>query len=189
MRGARPGRYKLVARQFSTGPDGDQYPPQLLATVASSGAQAPEIPLPTSFPPITDLRDRRIDARRQIDFADQGDGFTINGQMYDHNRIDTTVPLGNVEEWTIRNTSRELHVFHIHQTDFQVVEINGVAQRFTGYQDTVSLPFKTKRGPGTVKVIIPFTNPVIVGKFVYHCHIVQHADQGMMANIEVVAPN
>ena len=39
-----------------------------------------------------------------------------------------------------------------------------------------------------VNVIIPFTNPVIVGEFVYHCHIVQHADQGMMANILVVDP-
>jgi FtsP/CotA-like multicopper oxidase with cupredoxin domain len=42
--------------------------------------------------------------------------------------------------------------------------------------------------PGEVKVIIPFTNPVIAGEFVYHCHIVQHADQGMMANIQVVPP-
>lgn len=39
-----------------------------------------------------------------------------------------------------------------------------------------------------VKAIIPFTNPVIVGEFVYHCHVVQHADQGMMANIRVVDP-
>ena len=39
-----------------------------------------------------------------------------------------------------------------------------------------------------VKVIIPFTDPVIVGEFVYHCHIMQHADQGMMANILVYDP-
>jgi FtsP/CotA-like multicopper oxidase with cupredoxin domain len=99
------------------------------------------------------------------------------------------VKLGSTEEWTLRNTSRELHVFHIHQTDFQVVAINGVPQQFTGYQDTVSLPFATrKKGelvPGEVTVIIPFTNPIMLGEFVYHCHIVQHADQGMMANIVV----
>jgi FtsP/CotA-like multicopper oxidase with cupredoxin domain len=53
----------------------------------------------------------------------------------------------------------------------------------------VSLPFATRQGgPGVVKVIIPFTNPVSVGNFVYHCHIVQHADQGMMANIQLVDP-
>ena len=55
------------------------------------------------------------------------------------------------------------------------------------------MPFAKKKGgtlvPGEVQVVIPFTNPRMVGKFVYHCHIVQHADQGMMANIEVVAPN
>jgi Multicopper oxidase len=63
-----------------------------------------------------------------------------------------------------------------------------VRQPFTGYQDTVSLPIATNKGPGEVKIRIPFTNPLIVGKFVYHCHIVQHADQGMMANIKVVNP-
>jgi FtsP/CotA-like multicopper oxidase with cupredoxin domain len=83
----------------------------------------------------------------------------------------------------------ERHVLHIHQLDFQVTEMNGEQQPFTGYQDTIDLPPATKRGgPGFAKVIIPFTNPVIVGEFVYHCHIVQHADQGMMANILVVDP-
>src|SRR4029079_19159835 len=103
----------------------------------------------------------------------------INEQFNNHNRIDTTVDLGTIEEWTLQNTSRELHVFHIHQTDFQVVSVDGEPQPFTGYQDTVSLPFaKRKNGrlvPGEVKVIIPFTNQVILGTFVYHCHIVQHA--------------
>ena len=82
-------------------------------------------------------------------------------------------------------------MFHIHQTDFQVVAINGKRRRFTGYQDTVNLPAATRKNgrlvPGEVTVIIPFTNPLMVGQFVYHCHIVQHADQGMMANIQVVA--
>ena len=96
--------------------------------------------------------------------------------------------LGDLEEWTVQNASQELHVFHIHQSDFQVTEINGVRQPFTGYQNTVSLPAASKKGPGEVKILIPFTNPLIVGEFVYHCHIVQHADQGMMANIEVVSP-
>jgi FtsP/CotA-like multicopper oxidase with cupredoxin domain len=83
--------------------------------------------------------------------------------------------------------SQELHVFHIHQTDFQVTEINGVRQPFTGYQDTVSLPVASKKGPGRSRSESR-SNPLIVGEFVYHCHIVQHADQGMMANIEVISP-
>ena len=63
-----------------------------------------------------------------------------------------------------------------------------MARPFTGYQDTVNMPFKTDAGPGVVKVRIPFTKPVIVGKFVYHCHIMAHEDNGMMAVIEVVDP-
>src|SRR4030095_12018444 len=117
------------------------------------------IPSPTTFPPVPDLRQAHIDTTRTIVFADAdsddpNNQFTINGQFYEHNRIDTTVTLGTTEEWTIQNTSKELHVFHIHQTDFQVTEIDGEPVEFTGYQDTVSLPFakkkKGKRLPGGV---------------------------------------
>jgi len=197
VRGAKHGKYPLKAIKFKTGPQGDKYPAQKLATVVSSGPKVTSpTPLPTAFPSPPDLRLQQLTGTRTITFADATDSkdpsaqFTINDKFYDHNRIDTTVKLGSTEEWTLRNTSKELHVFHIHQTDFQVVAIDGVAQPFTGYQDTVSLPFATKKKgqlvPGGVTVIIPFTNPVMVGEFVYHCHIVQHADQGMMANIEVV---
>jgi suppressor of ftsI len=190
VRGAKHGKYALKAIKFKTGP-------QKLATVVSSGPKAANpLPLPTVFPGVIDLRLQQTTGHRTITFADATDSkdpsaqFTINDKFYDHNRIDTTVKLGSVEEWTLTNTSKELHVFHIHQTDFQVVAVNGEPQPFTGYQDTVSLPFATRKHgqlvPGEVTVIIPFTNPVTVGEFVYHCHIVQHADQGMMANIEVV---
>jgi FtsP/CotA-like multicopper oxidase with cupredoxin domain len=189
VRGGRPGKYKLRALRFNTGPAGDHYPAQVMATLVSRGPQVPELSLPTTFPPLEDLRRVPLTGQRTIVFDDAGDDFTINGQVYVDTRIDTVVNLGSVEEWTIVNQSTELHVFHIHQTDFQVTEINGVAMPFTGYQDTVSLPFATRQGgPGVVKVIIPFTNPVSVGNFVYHCHIVQHADQGMMANIQLVDP-
>jgi FtsP/CotA-like multicopper oxidase with cupredoxin domain len=168
-----------------------------LASVVSSGAPvAGPIPLPTSFPVLTDLQTLPIARQRVVTFADGSENlpfhFTIDDKLYDHNRIDTTVTLGDVEEWTVRNTSFELHAFHIHQTYFQVVEVDGVPQPFTGYQDTVTLPIATRRNgqvvPGEVKVIIPFTDPEILGTFVYHCHIAQHSDQGMMANIQVVAP-
>jgi FtsP/CotA-like multicopper oxidase with cupredoxin domain len=189
VRGGRPGKYKLRALRFNTGPAGDHYPAQVMATLVSRGPAVPQLSLPTSFPPVPDLRQVPLTGQRSIVFDDADDGFTINGQMYVDTRIDTVVNLGSVEEWTIENRSKELHVFHIHQTDFQVTEINGARIPLTGYQDTVSLPFATKKGgPGVVKVIIPFTNPVSVGNFVYHCHIVQHADQGMMANIQLVDP-
>jgi FtsP/CotA-like multicopper oxidase with cupredoxin domain len=194
VRGARPGTYRLRTTSFDTGPVGDRYPGQVLATVVSRGpAVANPIPLPPTMPAVPDLRALTLTGRRTVVFANGGKNlpfhFTIDGQIYDHDRVDTQVTLGAVEEWTVRNTSKELHVFHIHQTYFQVTEVNGVAQPFVGYEDTVTVPAATNATtPGEVKMIIPFTDPAIVGRFVYHCHIAQHADQGMMANIEVVAP-
>ncbi|HKQ31712.1 MAG TPA: multicopper oxidase domain-containing protein, partial [Thermodesulfobacteriota bacterium] len=114
--------------------------------------------------------------------------FFINGKEFDPERVDTVVQIGNLERWTIQNTSQELHVFHIHLTDFQVCEVNGVEQPFIGYQDTVNLPFDGQdpawEGPGEVVIVIDFRNPIIEGKAVYHCHIGQHEDNGMMAVFE-----
>lgn len=187
--GPQPGSYTLRAAEFDTGPAGDEYPGQLMATVVSKGTQVVPIGLPLSFPPLTDLSQGPITRQRSIVFADTANPnqFTINGKPYSPNCVDTVTTLGDIEEWTIQNTAQEAHVFHIHQLDFQVTEINGEPKPFTGYQDVVTLPAATD-SPSVVKVIIPFTNPVIVGKFVYHCHIIQHEDQGMMATIIVQQP-
>src|SRR5262245_33182121 len=187
----RRGTYRLRAQRFNTGPAGDHYPAQVLLSAVSRGPRVSQQPLPQAFPVVRDLRDLPLTGRRTIEFQDTDDPnvFTIDNQVYDHGCVNTIVALGSIEEWKILNTAKERHVFHIHQLDFQVTEINGQQQPFTGYQDTIDLPPATKRdGAGFVKVIIPFANPVIVGEFVYHCHIVQHADQGMMANILVVDP-
>jgi FtsP/CotA-like multicopper oxidase with cupredoxin domain len=189
----KKGTHKLHALKFKTGPGGDGYPAQVLASVKVAGPAVTAPPLP-AMPVVADLRTQPLSGsvqRRTVTFADDPNDpnqFFIDNKVYDHDRIDQQVTLGSLEEWTIVNTADEAHVFHIHQTDFQVISINGVEQPFTGYQDTVSLPAAPKSGPSQVVVRIPFTNPVMVGKFVFHCHIVQHADQGMMANIEVVAP-
>ncbi len=159
----------------------------------SRGTPITPIPIPTAteFPKLPDLRMGPIGNRRNIVFSDTAlpDLFFINGKPYTPNCVDTIARLGDVEEWTIQNTAREAHVFHIHQLDFQVTEINGETQPFNGYgyNDVVTLPpAPSNTQPSVVKVLIPFTNPVIVSKFVYHCHIIQHEDQGMMLVIQVV---
>jgi FtsP/CotA-like multicopper oxidase with cupredoxin domain len=106
----------------------------------------------------------------------------------DMNRIDETVQLGDTEEWTIVNTDQQYHSFHIHQTPFLVTEVNGVRKDDISLRDTFPTPPATDGGPGTLKVVIPFTDPVIVGRFVYHCHAADHEDKGMMGVVEVVAP-
>jgi len=112
--------------------------------------------------------------------SEDGNTFFIDGKTFDMNRTDIRVKLGAVEEWTIRNNADELHTFHIHQGPYQLTEINGVPQPVDDHRDIVDVPIR-----GEVKVIIPFTNPLIVGRFVYHCHILSHEDKGMMATIEV----
>ena len=78
----------------------------------------------------------------------------------------------------IRNASRELHPFHIHVNDFQVVSINGRPYPARGLQDTVPRPVG-----GTVRIRLRFRD--FTGAFVYHCHILAHEDAGMMGIVDV----
>jgi FtsP/CotA-like multicopper oxidase with cupredoxin domain len=179
--GAR-GVHLMHDGDVDTGPAGNQYAGTVMATVRVEGPPATPAVLPAALRPVEDLR-AKVTNRRTIVFSESTDGdtFFIDGKTFDMNRTDIRVKLGAVEEWTIRNDADELHSFHIHQTHFQVTEIDGVPQPADGYRDIIDVPIG-----GAVKVVIPFTDPVIVGRFVYHCHILSHEDKGMMATIEVV---
>ena len=83
----------------------------------------------------------------------------------------------------MRNDSDDLHVFHIHQLGFQVVEINRTKTPFTGRIDPLRVPER-----GEVKLRQAFTDPVILGRFMFHCHVPRHEDRGMMGQIEVYDP-
>lgn len=197
IQGAQPGRYALKALAFDTGPAGDSSPEALLATLVSQGPARTPIALPGALPAVEDLRALPVARRRTITFDESDDGNTFfidsgdGPRQFDPNRVDSTIVAGTVEEWTVLNATQELHVFHIHQTDFQVTEIDGVAQPFTGHQDNVNVPYQPGAAapPGQVKLLIDFRNPLIVGRFVYHCHILEHEDGGMMAVAEVVSPS
>jgi len=196
VQAASPGSFALRAQAFNTGPAGDSYDATIIATLIAQGPPVTPITLPSVLPAVEDFRTLPIARQRTITFTESSDGNTFyidsgNGaKQFDANVIDSTIVQGTVEEWTILNATQELHTFHIHQTDFQVTEINGVAQPFLGHQDNVNLPYQGQEtpAPGQVKVIIDFRNPIIVGKFVYHCHILEHEDGGMMAVAEVVPP-
>ena len=138
---------------------------------------------------IDEVRTAPIAHRRLLVYSRTSDRqvFMIDGRTTDENRIDQTVRLGDTEEWTVINTDQQYHSFHIHQTPFLVTEINGAPANDDSLRDTASVPPSTGVHHGTLKVIIPFTDPVIVGRFVYHCHSVNHEDKGMMGVIEVVA--
>jgi FtsP/CotA-like multicopper oxidase with cupredoxin domain len=137
---------------------------------------------------VDDVRSSPIAHRRTFAFSvnPQKTAFLINDQVFDESRTDVTVKLGDTEEWTLLNKDSQYHDFHIHQTGFLVTEVNGAPTNFDGLRDTFSVPPERTGKAGEAKLIIPFTNPEIVGRFVFHCHVVKHEDKGMMMAVEVV---
>jgi len=159
-----------------------------IATVNIQGNQKDVQPaniIPTSLVPKKDLNLANIANYRVLNFSsnDRDWIYTINNKTFDPNRLDTKVKLGTVEEWKLvnldKNSSGNIHPFHIHVNDFQVVSVNGKPYDAHGYQDTVILPTN-----GDVVIRIPFED--FVGKSVYHCHLMFHGDYGMMGTFEVV---
>jgi FtsP/CotA-like multicopper oxidase with cupredoxin domain len=90
------------------------------------------------------------------------------------------------------NGSPALHTFHIHQTDFLIVEINGKrVEQDSVFYDNVNLGVHKDSAGNTVGDIVKVRfkfHPVAAGPFVYHCHVLSHEDLGMMANICVYLP-
>jgi hypothetical protein len=133
-----------------------------------------------------DLRLAQITGKRTVRFSQKPgeEVYLVDDKTFDHTRIDARVPLGSIEEWTIQNETEDMHIFHIHQVHFQVVAINGEPQEFNEMHDTMRVPEK-----GNITIRIPFTDPKILGSFMYHCHVLKHEDRGMMAMIEIYDPN
>jgi FtsP/CotA-like multicopper oxidase with cupredoxin domain len=88
---------------------------------------------------------------------------------------------GTVEDWTIVNKTDEVHDFHIHQIHFAAERIDGKPIAHPVWQDTIVV-----RPHRSVVLLMDFRDPVIRGTFLYHCHILDHEDQGMMAKIRVI---
>jgi FtsP/CotA-like multicopper oxidase with cupredoxin domain len=108
--------------------------------------------------------------------------FVINNKTFDMNRVDEFVPAGATEIWEVRNASMMAHPFHAHAVQYQILERNGVAATGTdlGWKDT----FLVQPG-GSVKIIAKFDPVLSVGDYMYHCHILEHEDAGMMGYFRV----
>jgi FtsP/CotA-like multicopper oxidase with cupredoxin domain len=188
LEGGAPGSYALLSKGTMTGTGAARAPDRGLGHLVVAGEAAVPSDVAATAPPPA-LRGVAVAASRTFVFSQtttlkaNEQKFFIDGRLFDARRVDVRVPLGNVEEWTIRNDSDDLHVFHIHQLGFQVVEVNHVAVPFAGRIDTVRVPER-----GEVKLRLAFTDPLIVGRFMFHCHVLKHEDKGMMAQIEVYDP-
>jgi FtsP/CotA-like multicopper oxidase with cupredoxin domain len=112
-------------------------------------------------------------------FTEDKNGFYINGKKF---AMDAgpmaSVRVGTYQHWRIVNRTAELHPFHIHQVHFLAYAENGVPLAHPAWLDTVNVPFG-----GSVDVILDFTDPIIKGMAVFHCHLLNHEDKGMMAKI------
>lgn len=112
------------------------------------------------------------------------DGMSrINGLEYHPNRLDFTVPFGVTERWRFKTGGNAPHPVHVHGTHFQVVARSGGRGRLfpweAGWKDTVLLSDKE-----TVDVLVRFE--AYRGRYVIHCHQLEHESMGMMANFEVI---
>ncbi len=116
--------------------------------------------------------------------AGPGVGPPINGKIMDMGRMDEVVRLGDIEIWEVSNPGGQAHPFHIHLVQFQILDRNGrpPAGAELGWKDTVLVP-----AGDTVRIIMPFeryADPQV--PYMYHCHIMEHEDAGMMGQFLVV---
>jgi suppressor of ftsI len=194
--GRPTGDFAMATKLFKNMAWREPFPAQQIATILSTGSPTSsdaetEVLLQRNDRPrwIDEVRASTIARRRRLEYSKTEDRsvFMIDGRVMDDDRVDQTVKLGDTEEWTVVNTDQQYHSFHIHQTAFLVTEVNGIRRDEDSLRDTFSIPPATDDRPGVLKVIIPFTDPEIVGRFVYHCHAVDHEDKGMMGTVMVVA--
>ena len=183
----RAGTFTLISRRVQQGRWGDTYPRSLMATLTVAGPAVRRVALPTRLRTrFDDLATAKVDVERRSVFSEtkQGNGvYEVNGRVFTPQMVDYAPKLGTVEEWTILNTSQEIHPFHIHVNDFQVMSVNGEPARADSLQDTVPLPVSKNGVPG--KVVIRMRMQRFTGKYVFHCHILAHEDLGMMGVVNV----
>lgn len=184
----KTGSVSLIAMAYDRGKMGPKVIEQDLILAELSLTQAKAATLPTRLRKLPDFGKptvfKKLEYTETMDMNQglSGIKFMINGKMHDLNRIDLTSKMGEVEEWTIFNNSHMDHNFHIHGTQFFVIdhELNGHkhAPDYVGLKDTINLkPYETIR----IKIV-----QEMKGLRMYHCHILEHETIGMMGQLNVI---
>jgi FtsP/CotA-like multicopper oxidase with cupredoxin domain len=206
----------LVSHAVDTGCTGDLVPERRLGVLTSlpytadrgDPVEAPP-PVQSAAPSLfAGLLARKTDRKRVLAFAEYprpGEDDRIDfyiaerrpGVAFTPFRMGgpptITVPAGSVEEWTVENWTNEVHAFHIHQVHFRVLSVNGRAVSEPPLLDTVTVPAaapadvtKAMRvAPGQVRIKLFFPE-ALAGDIPFHCHLVDHEDNGMMGVVRVV---
>jgi FtsP/CotA-like multicopper oxidase with cupredoxin domain len=201
---------QFMTLKINTGPDGDNDTQRVIANIAPVGdnsGQDAQVSAKVSKPwrqRFEGLAEARVTATRTLYFSENADQtqffITVDGAtpvVFSPDNppaIETTQ--GSVEDWTIQNRAEENHEFHIHQIHFMVMSQDNFQQNGSKpinvlqgqLLDMIDIPFwdgKPHHKYPSVKVRLDFRGQDI-GDFVYHCHILNHEDQGMMAIIRVL---
>ncbi len=153
-----------------------------LLTVRPGQGAAPPLPAARTTA-ARDLRAATVARRRTLDLTmgmgRGGMSFLIDGKTFDAGRVDQQVRLGEVEEWTLRNGSTMSHPFHLHVWPMQLIRAGGVPLEVVDRRDVVDVPAGSE-------VVVRIAFDAFAGTTVYHCHVLDHEDLGMMGVIEAV---
>jgi FtsP/CotA-like multicopper oxidase with cupredoxin domain len=190
VQAGEPGNYAFRAVPYFQGYDAPSGP---IGRLVVEGEPL-TMNLPDKLPPLPEklISDAEITGARVLTFSSrriEGPSefwrtfrFTIDGKTFDGDRVDQRVRLGAVEEWTVVNDQSDDHVFHIHTNDMLLTKINGEALQEPIWMDTAILP---RNGSITFRSrFLDFT-----GKYMLHCHMMNHEDLGMMQVVEVYSEN
>ncbi|MDP8997971.1 MAG: multicopper oxidase family protein [Pseudomonadota bacterium] len=188
---SKTGRFNLMSGAYERGWMGDNKPATKalpLMTFELTGVAVKPIALPEKLRDIVALGEST--ASKRLEFSENmgmGSGamtmnFLIDGKSFDMNRVDIKARVGEVELWEIYNDSDMDHPFHIHGTQFQIVEREKNREKtpvqFLAWKDTVNITSKE-----TVRIKVRYST---AGLRMYHCHILEHEDNGMMGTLDVV---
>jgi len=184
--GPPPGRHRALRTLcVNTGPAGDPNPGMILADLVQSRSDPPPEQAqaidhrPAVYKPIEVEPLKKVAPNFIVIFTEDKNGFYVNGRKFEMDASPMiSARIGTYEHWRIVNQTAELHPFHIHQVHFLAYAENGFPLRHPAWLDTVNVPYG-----GSIDVILDFTDPVIKGMAVFHCHLLNHEDKGMMAKI------
>jgi suppressor of ftsI len=176
----------LLSDCFDTGPDGDSNPAMVLADIVSATpANSPSYrhlqgtPVHVLFSPKVLKAVEGAKPKFIVNFTEDKHGFYINNEKFQMTSGPMlTVKVGSLQHWRVENPTREVHPFHIHQVHFLVYAIGDQRVKDPVWLDTVNVPYG-----GSVDLVMDFTDPIIRGMSLFHCHLLNHEDKGMMAKI------
>jgi FtsP/CotA-like multicopper oxidase with cupredoxin domain len=137
----------------------------------------PLVPVTRSIEPLSAANATPVNIDLTLAALTDGGLFGINGVPFSYRRP-LLAAVGETQLWTIKNTTKWSHPMHLHGFFFQVLDDNGAPVRPLEWKDTVNVPFER-----TLRFLVRFDDRP--GDWMYHCHILDHADGGLMGIIGV----